>query len=194
MATRSEARPIRRELVRWPAWTRSIGIGRARVDAVPETLAQSMLGPVILLARLTMGWIFAYAGFEKLIEGFTSAGFLQHAAKGPLTFWFHSLGASSTAVNIIDPLVVWGEIFIGLALVFGVFTRVGLFFAAVQLMLYYLAQFPPANNPFMGYHLVYIVILGLLGVLGAGRIVGLDAWIERVPWVRRNRAVTAILG
>ncbi len=61
-------------------------------------------------------------------------------------------------------------------------------------MLYYLAQWPPANNPFMGYHLVYILILGLLGALGAGRILGVDAWIERIPWIKRNRFVTLLLG
>jgi hypothetical protein len=46
----------------------------------------------------------------------------------------------------------------------------------------------------MGYHLVYILILGLLGALGAGRIIGLDAWVERIPWIKRHRVATLLLG
>ncbi len=193
MATR--AHPMGQgELTGWPALVRRTHIDRVWLDALPETLAQSVLGPFTLLARLTMGWIFAYAGFDKLIRGFSASGFLLHSTMGPLTFWFHSLGGSQMALNVINPLVVWGEILVGLTLVFGIFTRAGLFFGAVQLMLYYLAQWPPANNPFMGYHLVYILILGLLGALGAGRILGVDAWIERIPWIKRNRFVTLLLG
>jgi len=169
-------------------------INRIWVDALPERLAHSVMGPGTLLLRLTMGWIFAYAGFDKLIGGFNASGFLLHSTTGPLTFWFHSLGGSQMALDVINPLVVWGEILVGLTLVFGVFTRAGLFFGAVQLMLYYLAQWPPANNPFMGYHLVYILILGLLGALGAGRIFGLDRYVERIPFVKRFRVVTLLLG
>jgi len=43
-------------------------------------------------------------------------------------------------------------------------------------------------------HLVYILLFGLLGALGAGRILGVDAWIERIPWVKRNRLVAILLG
>ncbi len=169
-------------------------LDRLWLDALPERLAERVMGPATLLLRLTMGWIFAYAGFDKLIRGFSAQGFLLHATLGPLTFWFHDLGGSATALNIINPLVVWGEILVGLTIFFGVFTRAGLFFGAIQLMLYYLAQWPPANNPFMGYHLVYILILGLLGALGAGRILGLDRYVERIPWIRRHRVVTLLLG
>jgi thiosulfate dehydrogenase [quinone] large subunit len=183
-----------KELIRWPAWVRGVGIDRIWVDAVPETLARSVLAPFTLLARLTMGWIFAYAGFDKLVTNFNASGYLLHATTGPLTFWFHSLGSNQAALDVINPLVTWGEILIGLTLVFGLFTRGGLFWGAVILMMFYLSQWPPANNPFMGYHLVYILILGLLGALGAGRIFGLDRYVERIPWVRRHRVVTLVLG
>ncbi|MGZ3319313.1 MAG: DoxX family protein, partial [Isosphaeraceae bacterium] len=189
MATR--ARSIqRKELTGWPAWVKRVGIDRVWLDALPETLAQSVMGPFTLLLRLTMGWIFVWSGFDKLIRGFTASGFLLHSTQGPLTFWFHSLGSSTMALNIVNPLVIWGEILIGVSLIFGIFTRAALFWGTVMMMLFYLAQFPPAQNPFMDEHLVYIVVFGLLGALGAGRIVGLDAWLERLPWVKRHRAIT----
>jgi thiosulfate dehydrogenase [quinone] large subunit len=196
MTTRTEGRRVAggRKARRQPRRFNLRNINRVWIDALPERLARTVMGPGTLLLRLTMGWIFAYAGFDKLIVGFNASGFLLHSTTGPLTFWFHSLGANEGAMDIVNPLVIWGEILIGLTLVFGLFTRAGLFFGSIQLMLYYLAQWPPANNPFMGYHLVYILILGLLGALGAGRIFGLDRYVERIPWVRRHRVVTLVLG
>ncbi len=79
------------------------------------------------------------------------------------------------------PLVIWGEILIGLTPhLRDIHTRRRLL-GRIMMMLYYLALFPPAQNPWMDEHLVYILLLGLLGALGAGRILGLDAWIERLP-------------
>jgi thiosulfate dehydrogenase [quinone] large subunit len=195
MATRSEARPMgRKELVRWPAWVRWTHLDRVWLDALPETLAQSVMAPFTLLLRLTMGWIFIYAGIDKVVTNFNASGYLLHGTSGPLTFWFHSLGSNQAALDVINPLVIWGEILIGATLVLGIFTRGGLFWGSVILMMFYLSQWPPANNPFMGYHLVYILILGLLGALGAGRIIGLDAWVERIPWIKRHRVATLLLG
>lgn len=195
MATRTEARPVvQGELTGWPAWVRRVGIERIWVDALPERLAQSVMGPFTLLLRLTMGWIFIWSGIDKAVTHFSASGFLIHSTQGPLGSWFQSLGTNQAALNVINPLVIWGQILIGATLVLGLFTRAGLFWAAVMMMMFYLAQFPPATNPFMDEHLVYILLFGLLGALGAGRILGLDTVVERIPWVRRNRAVTLLLG
>jgi len=160
----------------------------------PERLAQGIMPPATLLLRLVMGWIFVWSGFDKLLGEFSSAGFLAGAAKGPLTGWFHSLAQNQAAVDVIDPLVVWGQILIGLALIFGVGTRFALFWASAMMFMFYIAQFPPANNPFMDEHLVYILLFVLLGALGAGRILGLDAIVERLPWVRRLPLLNLLLG
>jgi thiosulfate dehydrogenase [quinone] large subunit len=195
MATRSEVGEIRqRELTGWPAWARVSGIDRVWADALPERLAQSVMGPFTLLLRLTMGWIFIWSGIDKAVTNFSAAGFLVHSTQGPLGGWFQSLGANQAALNVIDPLVIWGQILIGATLVLGLFTRSGLFWGAAMVMMFYLAQFPPANNPFMDEHLVYILLFGLLGALGSGRILGVDALVERIPWVKRNRVVTLLLG
>ncbi len=160
----------------------------------PEGLAQRIMPPTTLLMRLVFGWIFVWSGFDKLIRGFDSSGFLVNATQGPLHSWFVSLGGNTAATDVINPLVVWGQILIGLALIFGVGTRFALFWAAAMVFMFYLAQFPPANNPFMDDHLVYIVMFGLLGALGAGRILGVDAIIERLPWVRKMPVLGVLLG
>ena len=175
-------------------WVERSLFTRAWLDSLPQDTAAAFLMPLTLLLRLTMGWIFIWSGFDKLFNDFSAAGFLTNATHGPLGGWFQSLGTNQTALDVINPLVIWGQILIGVSLTFGLFTRGGLFWGAVMMLLFYLAQLPPANNPFMDEHLVYIVVFGLLGALGAGRIFGLDAWVERLPWVRKNRVATLLLG
>lgn len=176
------------------AATEEISVQALSEGAWTTKLANTILPPFVVLMRLTMGWIFLYAGLDKLINGFSAGGFLVHATKGPLSGMFQSMGESATALSVINPLVVWGEILIGVALVLGVTTRWAAFWGATMMLLFYLAQFPPEHNPFMEYYLVYILVLGMLGALGAGRILGLDAVIERLPLVRKIPGVSYLLG
>ena len=176
------------------ASTEEIRVQALWEGAGPAKLANTILPPAVALMRFIMGWIFVYSGFDKLITGFSAGGYLANATKGPLTGLFQSLGENQAALNVIDPLVVWGEIAIGLALVLGVLTRWAAFWGAVMMFLFYISAFPPEHNPFMEYHLVYILVLGMLGALGAGRILGLDAVIERLPIVRRIPGASFLLG
>ena len=150
--------------------------------------------PFSLLLRLLMGWIFIWAGFDKAIGGFTAEGFLLHATSGPLAGWFQDLGGDATALSVIDPLVAHGQILMGLAIFFGVATRTALFFAAVMMFLFYLAQFPPEHDLFVDYYLVYIVVYALLGAIGAGRILGLDKPLESLRPVRERTWLRYALG
>ena len=178
---------------------REVSTEEIRVQALwegvwPAKLANTILPPFVVLLRLTMGWIFVYSGFDKLFNGFSAEGFLVNATRGPLGAWFQGLGENSLAMDVINPLVVWGEILIGLALVFGVTTRFAAFWGATMMFMFYIAQFPPEHNPFVEYYLIYILVLGLIGALGAGRILGLDNLIERLPLVRRIPGASFLLG
>jgi thiosulfate dehydrogenase [quinone] large subunit len=150
--------------------------------------------PFAFLLRVAMGWIFVWSGFDKLLGDWTSAGFLVNSTNGPLEGWFRDLGANAAAVDVIDGLVIWGQILIGITLIVGLFTRFSLFWAGAMMFMFYIAQFPPANNPFLDDHIVYIGVFLLLGALGAGRILGLDALIEKLPFVRRIRGSEYLLG
>jgi len=147
-----------------------------------------------LLLRLAFGFYFAWSGFDKLITHFSAQGFLLHSTQGPLKDMFMDMGQSGTALNLIDPLVIYGQILIGLALIFGLFTRSALFAGIIQLSLFYVAQLWPANNPFLDQHIFYILTMGLLAALGAGRVFGLDGVIERWEPVRHVRPLHYALG
>jgi thiosulfate dehydrogenase [quinone] large subunit len=147
-----------------------------------------------LILRLAMGWIFIWSGFDKLITNFSASGFLVHASTGPLQDTFVRMGGSQAALNVVDPLVIWGQILIGFSLVLGIFTRFGLLMAALMVFMFYLAQLWPANNPFLDEHIVYIAVFALLGSLGAGRILGLDAVIEKINFVKKIPLLEYALG
>jgi len=147
-----------------------------------------------LILRLAMGWIFIWSGFDKLITNWSASGYLVNATSGPLKDLFVNMGESQTALNIVDPLVVWGQILIGFSLILGIFTRFGLLMAGTQMFLFYLAALWPANNPFMDDHIIYMGVFALLGALGAGRILGLDALIEKIKPVRKVPQLQYALG
>lgn len=140
--------------------------------------------PFTVVLRLVMGWIFLWAGLEKAVNGFTAASFLQNATSGPFQEQFAAWGADSTALAVIDPLVTYGQVLMGLAMIFGVATRAALFCGGVMMLLFFVAQFPPEHNPFVDYYIVYIVVYLMLGALGAGRIFGLGGLLENLPWIR----------
>ncbi|NIQ78712.1 MAG: hypothetical protein GTN93_11590, partial [Anaerolineae bacterium] len=79
-------------------------------EAWPTKLANTVLPPSVVFLRFAMGWIFVWAGFDKLIRGFSAGGFLVNATQGPLGGWFQSLGENQAALDVINPLVTWGQI------------------------------------------------------------------------------------
>ena len=112
------AHPVER--IRTVGWARSTVFTRTWLDALPQDLAVTLLMPVTLLLRLTMGWIFIWSGFDKLFNDFSAAGFLTNATQGPFGGWFQNLGTNQTALDVINPLVVWGQILIGVTLVLAI--------------------------------------------------------------------------
>jgi thiosulfate dehydrogenase [quinone] large subunit len=171
--------------------TDAIGVAKRNWDYSRVDVA---IPALTLLLRLTFGFYFVWSGFDKLITNFTAQGFLIHSTQGPLKDLFMDMGQSSAALNLVDPLVVYGQIFIGLALIFGLFTRFALYAGIIQLSLFYLAQLWPANNPFLDQHIFYILTMALLAALGAGRVFGLDGVIERWKPVRHVRPLQYALG
>jgi thiosulfate dehydrogenase [quinone] large subunit len=64
--------------------------------------------------------------------------------------------------------------------------RIAVTSAVALLVMMWSAVLPPANNPFMDDHLIYAATLVLLALIGAGRIWGLGAMWERIPFVANH--------
>ncbi|APW99133.1 hypothetical protein CHINAEXTREME_15740 [Halobiforma lacisalsi AJ5] len=186
-----------------------------------QTLDTSLLGRNISLRysdtwlaysifglRIVMAWVFLQAGLEKWAEGgwgdplaWSSAGFLNNAIAeanplyGVFT-WFADYAA------IVDPLVVFGQVLIGLALLFGVFFRFAALMGAIQMLFFWTAAwqgglaagFPVEHGYFVDSTFVYLLLLFGLAAWGAGRVMGLDARLEKAGVVRRNPWLRYLLG
>lgn len=150
---------------------------------------------VLILLRLSMGWLFIYSGVNHLLTEIdtgemSTTGYLLFATKGPFQEFFSSLAGNS----IVNGLVVWGLILIGLALILGVFVRFSSVMGSVMLVLFYLSAFPPEHNPFMDDHIVEVLVFAALAIFGAGRILGLDYLLEKTEIVQRWPKLRILLG
>lgn len=193
MSTRPAERTLEAEL-----------FGREATFNYSETwLSYSLLG-----LRFVMAWVFLQAGLEKLSEGgwtniggFSAEGYLVHgvAETNPLKGLFLFF-AEYTA--IIDPLVMFGQILIGLALLLGVAFRFAAMMGSLQMLFFWtgawqggLVQgFPVEHGFFVNSSLVYLLLLFGLGAWGAGRIIGLDGRLEEMSFVENNQWLRYFLG
>jgi len=170
--------------------------------------SETWVGYSLLGLRLVMAWVFLQAGLEKWSEGgwgdplaWSSTNFLEFAVveANPLHGlfeWFAEYG------SIVDPLVVFGQILIGLALLFGVFVRFAAMMGGLQMFFFWTAAwtgglmdgFPVEHGYFVDYTFVYLLLLFGLGAWGAGRVVGLDAKLEESSIVQNNPWLRYLLG
>ena len=158
-----------------------------------------MIYLLMALLPTLRGQAFGQANFYedktiKLVNGFSAAGFLTQGTSGPLHSAWISLGESKAALSVVEPMVKWGQILTGFALFFGMATRFALIWGGAMMFLFYLAQFPPEHDLFMEYYLVYILVYMILGALGAGRILGVDRFLEKTPLVKRYKWLRYLLG
>ncbi|QCJ45990.1 DoxX family protein [Haloprofundus sp. MHR1] len=152
----------------------------------------------IFALRLMMGLAFFQSGLDKVLSGeFSAAGYLQNAppANGsPVADLFVAMGSNAWFVDFVDIAVPWGEILIGLGLLVGALTRFAAFWGAFMMLLFYLGNWDIAHGYING-DFAYMLVFLSVAAFGAGRILGVDAYIEayeiqgeplveRYPWTR----------
>jgi len=126
--------------------------------------------------RLAMGFIFIWAFVDKLFGlgfatksenswlngGSPTTGFLNNATHGPFAELFKSLAG----VMVVDWLFMLGLLGVGLTLILNKKVVWGAIAGSVMMALMYLAAIPPANNPIIDDHIIYILVLSLLAIKG----------------------------
>jgi len=144
---------------------------------------------MIVYFRLAMAWTFLYAASHQVFDPhFSVAGFLSH------TKTFHNVYAVFTTPAVaptISLLVAYGHLLIGLPLLFGLLVRVSSIFGVVLMLMYWTAHMDwphieDTNNFILDYHLVYAGVLALLIGKHAGRVFGLNGWVERLQLFARH--------
>ena len=142
-----------------------------------------------------MGWILVWTFLDTLVGfGFRTgrgsgwidgvsptAGSLGNGtAESPLADIFQILAGQVW----VDWLFMVGLAVIGGALIIGVMTRFAGVVGAAGWMIAYLALLPLAHDPFMSYHLVYILVLLLIAATPSGEWFGLGRWWSRTRIAR----------
>lgn len=146
------------------------------------------------LARIGLGFLFAWAFVDKLIGlGFSTPaaqgwldggnptkGYLA-SAEGPFAGLYHSM-AGGAVTNV---LFMVGLLAVGVALMTGVASRLATIGGVAMVLLMWTTHLLPETNPFLDEHLIYaLVLVGLLAIR-ADRVLGLGGRWERLPIVRR---------
>jgi thiosulfate dehydrogenase [quinone] large subunit len=161
----------------------------------------------VAVLRVGVGIIFLWAGLEKVIGAggeWSAAGFLGSGTGGSLgwpfvtgeiaegtifnptqSFWA-GLADSDAAMAVINLLVPWSQIGIGVSLILGLLTRFAAAMGTLMMLFFFVAawdfEFGIVNQ-----HLTYAVVTFFLGYIGSGNFYGLDRSVGQMvgPGLRR---------
>lgn len=162
--------------------------------------SENRVGYSLLAMRLSIGWIMLQGGLTKLMDpSWTAAGYLNNVPSGNP---FVGLWSMMAGVPMVDVLVTWGLVLTGLGLIFGVMFRWSAFWASVMNLLFWSSSLegglmkglPVAHGWVIDSHIVYVMLLFGLGAFGAGRILGVDQYIEQYDFVQEHSRLKYLLG
>ncbi len=99
--------------------------------------------------RIVIGWHFLYEGVTKLMmmPNWSSADYLQ-ASSWWFAPFFHWIAETQAVLVAVDWINLIGLTFVGLALIFGLFERIGAMVGMSLLFLYWLSNPPFVSNDF----------------------------------------------
>ncbi len=145
---------------------------------------------IIFLLRISLGWLFLYAGITKVTDpAWSAAGYL----KGAKTFaGFYQWLFDPSILPAVNFLNEWGLTLIGVSLLLGVGVRAASYAGALLMLLYYLPilDFPKVGDHsyIVDEHIIYLFLFLLFAAVRAGRVWGLEERIARfLPGTLRDR-------
>jgi thiosulfate dehydrogenase [quinone] large subunit len=165
-------------------------------NALQLDYAEGVAGYVMVMVRLLTGWWFLHAGIGKLMapEPFNAAGWLVQGTQGaPIHGFLAWAGQTPWMLELTNFMVPVGETLIGLGLIVGAMTRLAAFFGGVLMVFFYLGNAAWANGYVNG-DLLGLLMFVVVGTFAAGRILGLDAIIERTEFVKQRPKLRYLLG
>lgn len=158
-------------------------------------MIRSLLTPANAWAvmRLTIGWLFLWAFFDKLLglgfatevgwidSGSPTFGFLTASSHGFLDSFYNRIAGN----DVVDLLFMAGIGGAGIALILGIGVRIAAVSGAAIHVLIWSAYLPPATNPFIDEHIFQAVALIGIAIADAGSTLGLGRWWSELSIVDR---------
>lgn len=142
------------------------------------------LGFIILWAFLdkTFGLGFATKASNSWINGGSpTTGFLKFATSGIFEGLFSGLAGNA----VVDVLFMLALLLVGVALILGVGMKIATISGGLLMLLLWMANVPPANNPILDEHIIYLILLIGLMKVRAGQTLGLGKWWSNMSLVKR---------
>jgi len=145
---------------------------------------------VTVLFRVTFGLLFVLSALSKIsVTHWSASSYLLHAS-GPFSVWFQTLAGNP----MIDLLNLYGQLLIGLAIVFGCLIRPASFFGVILMVLYYFANFTVnIQNGLIDEHVIFVGIFFLFMFGGFGHVFGVDAWLKRQSFIKRLSSLACLI-
>lgn len=146
--------------------------------------------------RVLVGWWFLESGLRQSVILFNAEGWLTTGtANAPfwargVFIWVASSPDLLALVNLAIPLV---EAMIGLALIIGLLTKLSAFGGASLMFFFYFGNAGWLNG-FVNADLMGLVLFLTIIVFDAGRVWGLDRYIEATAFVDSHPRLRYILG
>jgi len=141
----------------------------------------------LVVFRIIIGWHFLYEGIVKLFDpNWTSAIYLVDSA-GLFKEMFVNMASNPGMLAVMDFIIVWGLIAIGLSLISGTLARWSALAGIVMLCFFYLSH-PPfiglkysipmeGNSLFVNKILIEMVSLVILFLFPTSKDIGIDRFI-----------------
>ena len=150
----------------------------------------------LFLLRVSLGWLYFYAGITKVINPeWSAAGYL----KGAKTFaGFYQWLTSPGILPLVNFVNEWGLLLLGVSLILGIAVRLSAILGVALMLLYYIPildfPYPNPNSFLVDQHIIFILVLILFVNLRAGRIWGLENWCSNLPICSRFPKLREWLG
>ncbi|MFA5896185.1 MAG: DoxX family protein [Thermoplasmata archaeon] len=147
--------------------------------------------------RLALGFLFLWSAYGKIqteMSGrLATADFLRKSVSGPFTGFFNSLSGNLA----VEYLLVYGEFLIGVALIFGIFTRVASVSGMLMMLLFTIALWPiadtPTANPLVDFRVIYAVMFLGFFFLRPGRFLGGDGFLQKSKFLNDRPTLRAFV-
>ena len=154
---------------------------------------------LLAFGRILLGWLFLWGFLDKTFGlGFATSssdawinggspteGFLSFGSSGIFQGFYNSLAGNA----VVDWLFMLALLALGISLLLGIGMRLAAYGGTIFLLLLWGANVPPANNPIIDEHIIFIALLWILYKMKAGRYFGLGDWwsdtslVRRAPWL-----------
>lgn len=147
--------------------------------------------------RIVTGYWFLHAGVTKFAfvagEPFDASGYLLNGTGGsPIHGFFLWAGQTPWLLELTNVMIPVGETLIGLGLLVGGLVRLASFFGGILMVFFYLGN-ASWSHGFVNGDLMGLLLFATVGILGAGRVLGLDALLEKTD-LGSSRAAKYLLG